>query len=217
MLPRVAPRRASFRCTGDGASSCLESPILLLRRAQLMNLRVAPHLLFCDASESLMRPRVAPHNAPSGISDGEFAGCPAHSLPRLPLADGSASFLAQRSCLRRHRCVYGLRAGCPTACLVSCSYGWADVTPRLDSNLASPARPRMNLCFQPAPAHSPLALDAITIKPHTPQPAPAMEFRAQSDSAPSCQRGTAFPIPWRSPTEKELRPVKSVEASAKKE
>ena len=60
-------------------------------------------------------------------------------------------------------------AGCPA----SCGYGWADLTPRLKANLASPAWPWMNLCFPPAPAHSLLALDAITIEPRTSLPLPA--------------------------------------------
>lgn len=217
MRPRVAPRPASFRCTGDGASKRLECTNPSdLQRAQRVNLRVAPHLLFCDASESLMHPRL-PGSASSGIADGEPASCLAFSLPRLPLVDGSSSCLAQRTLRRRRRCVCVTSASCPADCSASCSYGWADVTPRLEANLASPAMPRMNLCSRPAPAHSRLTLDAISTEPRRSQPAPAVERCAQSDFASSCLRGTAFPIPWRSPTGEELRMVESVEASAKKE
>src|ERR1035437_7132699 len=72
-----------------------------------------------------------------------------------------------------------------TGCPASRSYGWADLTPRLKANLASPARPWMNLCFLPAPAHSLLALDVISLEPRTSLPSPAVERRARSDFASS--------------------------------
>jgi len=51
-----------------------------------MNLRVAPHFLFCDASESpsLSCVRGFPLSASSGSADGEFAGCPALSPSTAP-------------------------------------------------------------------------------------------------------------------------------------
>jgi len=227
MLPQVSSRPASFRCTGDEASKRLESLILRplgpssLRRAQSVNLRVSPFLLFCDASES-----------PSlRVSDASAVARSSH-LPALPMVSSRVSprarslgchwLMATR--VASHGTSSGSAlsasadypAGCPAACLASCGYGWSDMTPRPITNLASPARPWMNLCFLPAPAHSLLALDAISIESQTPcrcRPG----ARARSDSASSCQRGTAFPIPWRSPTEEELRTVESVEASAKKE
>jgi len=194
-----------FRCAGDGASSCLESRDS--SASQFMNLRVTPHLLFCDASESLMRPRVAPHSASSGSADGEFTVARALAPPAAPWR------MAPR--VASHSAPSGGANTASTGCPISCSFGWDDLTPRLKTNLASPARPRMNLRFLPAPAHSRLALDVILIEPGTPLPSPAGERRARSCIASSCQGGTAFPIPWRPPTDDYRRPVESVDTSAK--
>ena len=136
--------------------------------SQSMNLRVAPHLLFCDASESLMRPRYAriPHLPALPTVSSRVAprslipGCHCWMAPRV--ASHSAPSGGAIAASANHS------AGCPAACLTSCGHGWADVTPRLKANLASPAWPRMNLCLLPAPAHSPLALDAISIELQTP-------------------------------------------------
>ncbi len=119
-----------------------KSPIL--RRAQPMNLRVSPHLL-SSATPSNARAvartahlpvlptvslRVAPHSLSPGCRWRLAPRVSSHSSP----SRGALAASANHS------------AGCPAARLTSCSYGWADVTPRLKSNLASPAWPRMNLC-----------------------------------------------------------------------
>jgi len=111
-----------------------------------------------------MRPRVAPQPhlpavptvSPQGTPRALSPGC--HWRMALRVASYSAPS--------------GGAIATSTGCPASCGHGWADVTPRLKANLASPARPRMNLCFLPAPAHSRLTLDAISIEPRTPLPAP---------------------------------------------
>jgi hypothetical protein len=113
-LTGCSDQASSFQLP-DASASCLAARIFPLYRRwsfeaprishpsalQQMNLRVAPHLLCCD---TLMRPRL-PAAASSGIAGGEFAGCPALPLPRLPLAVAAASCLAQRTLRRLHRCV----------------------------------------------------------------------------------------------------------------
>ena len=115
MRPRVSSRPAFFRCSGDGASRRLESSILrpsALWRAQRVNLRVAPHLLCCDASES---PRLRDSDASA------VARSPHLHLPALPAVSSrvaprslipgchrrmaAASCLAQHTLRRRPRCV----------------------------------------------------------------------------------------------------------------
>ena len=141
-----------------------------------------------------MELRVASNPRSFSIAVYESTGCPASPLlRRLRVSDASAvariphlpalptvnSRVAPRArspgCHRRmaprvasHSAPSGGAIAAYTGCPASCSYGWADVTPRLKANLASPAWPRMNLCLRPAPAHSRLALDAISIELQTP-------------------------------------------------
>jgi hypothetical protein len=190
MRPRVSPRRASSAVPAMELRSASNPPSFdpLARAAYespgcpasplLQRLRVSDAPAVSRTAHLPAVPTVSSRVAPRARS----LGCPRRAAPRVSSHSAPAGGAIASSA--------DYPAGFPAACLTSCSHGWADVTPRLLANLASPAWPRMNLCFRPAPAHSRLALDAISIELQTPCRC-RLEVRALSD--------------WHRPASGELR------------
>jgi hypothetical protein len=201
---RVAPNPAPSGCADGEFPGYLESSLLRLRQwmdprvspnrssrgvIRRVNLRVAPNPR--SSRCTMMRLRVAPHPASSGCAEGKFPSYPESSLLRL----------RQRMDLRvsptfapSGGTVFA-SSGFPDSCI----YGWSDDDSPTFSNLASSAKPRMNLRIQPGLAHSCLTLDAFSVStlPSTCRTSRLINLRVQSNPASSCQTRTAFPIPYR--------------------
>jgi len=90
------------------------------------------------------------------------------------------------------------------------------MTPRLDSNFASSAETAdESSCPVGLSTFLPNSGCSLHLAWLFPLPSPAWGCPTQPSFALSCLAGTAFPIPCMSPTGEELRPLQSVEASAK--
>ncbi len=200
---RVAPNLQSSSIADDESSGCPESCILRLFRRWIFEFPRISHLrrrcgrisglprIFNPPASPTMSLRVAPNPASSGCADGESPGRPESSL----LRQHQVMDLRVTSNLAPSGCAAPASSGCPESCIC----GWVDDE--------SPAG--RELCILGLAAdESSRPIGFCTFLPnsgcilnfnrafHAPDQ-PAMDYRVQPNAAPSCQAGTAFPIPYR--------------------
>lgn len=186
---RVAPNLASFGASGADASG--------FPWASLFQLRLPVGL------------RVSPRSAPSGFASGySFRVAP------NPLSLGAGWWLPELPRSPHPPALPSLRLRVSPN---PASTAGSMMTSRFSSNFASSAYPRMNLRGESVIAYSRLTLDAFSISFR-------LNPRRQADMESTnfnrilhlpVRLELRFQFPARSSTEEELRPVRSVEASAK--